>query len=176
MELDNVQLYEGQYSVSFTVDGVTKNTWTDWGLIPSTRHSEPVNGVWSQAVTAPGTNGENNLVRLYPYSVANNTKALKGALRKDNRDRILSEEKYAGKYHAYDIFQPKSGALSFIIADQTVSFFEKQKEIANFMHCKNGTMTMDSYPGETLNVFITVEGPSSGETYSSVSISYSILE
>ena len=169
MVLDNVDIYNGQHSVSFTIGGVTKNTWTDWGLIPSSRHSEPVYGIWSQKVSASGVNGQEDLIRKYPYTSVNSHAKLIESLNNDNRERILSES-------GYDIYQPTSGSLSFIIADQTVSFFKKEQEILNFMHNRTATMIFADDPSKVYKVRVAVGDFSSGSNYSGVSISYSVLQ
>lgn len=169
MVLDNVKEYTGQHSVTFTVDDVSKNTWTDWGLIPSSRHSEPVNSIWSQVVNVTGVNGQEDLIRKYPSNSVNSYSKLKNALKNDNRDKILSDE-------GYDIYQPSSGSLSFIIADQTVSFFKKQHEILNFLHNRIATMVLQDDPDKVYLVRVTVDSFSNGDSFSSMSISYSILD
>ena len=168
MNLSNVYEYTGQHSVTFTVNGVTKNTWSDWGLIPSSRHSEPVRGIWSQVVTIPGVNGQEDLVRKYPYNAVNSHSKLRNALKNDNRDKILSDNEY-------DIYQPMNGSLGFIIADQTESFFAKEQTIINYMHGKKGTMKFADDPSKTYTVLLSVESFSSSETFSSLSISYTVL-
>lgn len=168
MNLPNVYDYTGQHAVTFTVGGQSRNTWTDWGLIPSSRHSEPIHGVWSQATTVPGVNGQEDLVRKYPYNAVNSYSKLRNALKNDNRDKILSDS-------GYDIFQPMNGSLGFIIADQTESFFAKQQTITNFLHGKTGTMRFADDPNKTYSVLLTVESFDSGDTYSSLTIAYSVL-
>lgn len=166
--LDNVDIYTGQHSISFTVDGVTKNTWSDWGLIPSSRHSEPVYGIWSQKVSISGVNGQEDLVRKYPYTSVNSNAKLKESLNNDNRERILSES-------GYDIYQPTSGSFSFIIADQNVSFFRKEQEILNFLHNRTATMIFADDPSKVYKVRVSVGNMGSGSNYSSVSISYTVI-
>ena len=90
MVLPNVD-YMGEHSVTFTVNGVSRNTWTDWGLIPSSRHSEPMNPIWSQKETIAGVNGQEDLIRKYPYAAVNSYSKLKSALKNDYRDKILSD-------------------------------------------------------------------------------------
>ena len=168
MNLSNVYEYFGQHSITFTVDGVSKNTWTDWGLIPSSRFSEPINGVWSQVVETNGINGQANLVRAYPYSVVNSSVKMEQALREDNRNSILAAK-------GYDLLMPSNGSFSFIIADQTVSYFQKRQEITNYMHGKSGTVVFADDPGKIYTVRLSVESFDSGSTFSGVSISYSII-
>ena len=168
MNLPYVYDYTGQHSIEFTVDGVTKHTWNDWGLIPSSRHSEPVNGVWSNPVSITGVNGEEDLVRAYPYDAVNSYAKLRKALKNDNRDNILSSK-------GYDLFQPSTGSFSFIIADQTVSFFQKQQEIMNFLHGRTATMKFTDDSSKTYTVHVTVESFSSGSTFSGVSFGYSVI-
>ena len=166
--LENVKDYHGQHSVTFTINGVTRNTWTDWGLVPSSRHSEPINGIWSQKVTVGGVNGEEDLVRTYPYNAVNSYYKLRSAIENDNRDGIKSES-------GYDIFQPSSGSLSFIIADQDTSFCAKEQEILNFLHSRSGSMIFADDPSKVFQVRITVGSFSSSEKYSGLSISYYVL-
>lgn len=168
MKLDNVYSYDGQHSFTFTKGLVSKNTWTDWGLIPSSRHSEPLSAIWNQAVSTSGVNGEEDLIRLFPFSAVNNYYNLRSELIVDNRDSILEN-------YGYDIFQPKSGSLSFIIADQTVSFFVKSQEIANFLHNQEVLMVPSDDPSTVYTVRTTVDSFDSGTNFSSLSISYSIL-
>lgn len=167
MVLPNVD-YLGEHSVTFTVNGVSRNTWTDWGLIPSSRHSEPVNGIWSQKVSIPGINGQEDLVRKYPYTAVNSYSKLKAALKNDYRDKIQSDS-------GYDIYQPSNGSLSFIIADQAVSFFKKEQEILNFLHNQVATMMFDDDSSKTYTVRVTVSSFDSGANYSGISIAYSVL-
>lgn len=167
MVLPNVD-YLGEHAVTFTVGGVSKNTWTDWGLVPSSRHSEPINSIWNQIVTIPGVNGQEDLIRKYPYNAVNSYSKLKAALKNDNRDKIKSDS-------GYDVYQPSSGSLSFIIADQTISFFKKEQEILNFLHNQVATMVFADDPAKTYTVRVTVGSFDSGDTYSGLSISYSVL-
>ena len=167
MVLPNVD-YLGEHAVTFTVNGISKNTWTDWGLIPSSRHSEPVNGIWSQKETINGVNGEEDLIRRSPYNAVNSYSKLKDALKNDNRDQIKSD-------YGYDIYQPSTGSLSFIIADQSVSFFKKQQEILNFLHNQVATMKFVDDSFKTYTVRVTVSSFDNGQTYSGVSFAYSVL-
>lgn len=167
MDLPYVYDYNGEHSVRFQVDGVWKDTWTDWGLIPSSRHSEPVRALWSQAVAINGTNGQEDLLRKFPYFAVNSYAGLREALVKDNREQILSER-------GYDIFQPLSGSLSFIIADQTVPFMHKKQEILSFLHGKTALMQLTDDPDKTYTVFVSVDSVSSGDSFSQVSITYSV--
>ena len=167
MVLPNVD-YLGEHSVTFTVNGVSRNTWTDWGLIPSSRHSEPVNPIWSQKETIAGVNGQEDLVRKYPYAAVNSYSKLKSALKNDHRDKILTDS-------GYDIHQSNTGSLSFIIADQRVSFFKKEQEILNFLHNQTATMVFADDPSKIYTVKITVASFDSGANYSGMSISYSVL-
>lgn len=169
MYLDNV-IYHGEHSITFTRDGVSKNTWNDWGLIPSTRHSEPVNGIWAQAADIPGVNGQEDLVRLYPNNAVNSHDKLIHSLLDDNREDILGDPT-----RNYDIFQPSSGSLAFIIADQTVSFFTKQKEILDFLHDRTVTMVFADDPSKIFTVRTQVETINSAEKFSNLSIAYSVL-
>ena len=167
--MDDRIMYHGEHSVTFTNDsGVSVNTWTDWGLIPSSRHSEPINGIWSQAVSVPGINGQEDLVRMYPYTSVNSYSKLRSAITNDNRNYILS-------HYGYDIFQPANGSLSFVIADQEESFFTKQQTILNFLHNQRVTMRFSDNPSAAYTVRTTVTGNQNGASYSSISISYSVL-
>lgn len=167
MVLPNVD-YQGEHAVTFTVNGVSRNTWTDWGLIPSSRHSKPVNGIWSQTVSIAGVNGQEDLVRKYPYNAVNSYYKLKEALKNDSRAKIKA-------INGYDIYQPSSGSLSFLIADQGVSFFRKEQEILNFLHNQTATMVFSDDPSKTYTVRITVGSFESGASYSGVSFSYSVI-
>ena len=169
MECDNVYLYEGQHSVTFTVNGVSKNTWDDWGLIPSSRHSEPANEIWSQKVTVGGVNGEEDLVRMYPYRAVNSYALLKSAIQNDNREGIYNAS-------GYDIYKAVSGSLAFMIADQKTNFFRKRQEILNFLHNQQAEMVFADDPEKIFLVRASVDSIESGEQYSSVSISYSIID
>lgn len=167
--MDRVYDYIGQHSVTFTNSaGESRNTWTDWGLIPSSRHSEPVNGVWSNKVAIPGVNGQEDLVRMYPNNAVNSYGKLRSEVLNDNPSYIEST-------YGYDILQPSSGNLSFIIADQEESFFAKQQKILNFLHNQKMTMKFSDDISKTYTVRTTVSSTSSGDTFSSVSISYSVL-
>lgn len=166
MVLPNVD-YRGEHAVIFTRNGVTKNTWSDWGLVPSSRHSEPVNPIWSQKVTIAGVNGEEDLVRPFPYRAINSYELLKDSMKNDNPVKIKQN-------YGYDIFQPSSGSLSFVIADQETSFFKKQQEISNFLHNQRVTMKFTDDMSITYAVRTTVDF-SNGSTYSGLSISYSVL-
>ena len=168
MNLPYVYDYTGQHSVTFTVNGVTKNTWTDWGLIPSSRHSEPIHDVWSNAVTVQGMNGQEDLVRKYPYNAVNSHSKLRNVLENDNRDKIMTDS-------GYDIYLPMNGSFGFIIADQEESFFTKQQQILNFLHGQTGTMKFQDDEDKTYNVLFSVDAIDSGETFSSISISYTVL-
>lgn len=166
--MDRVYDYSGEHAVTFTRGSLTKNTWTDWGLIPSSRHSEPVNGVWSQAVTISGINGQEDLVRMSPYNAVNSYSKLRSAVANDNRNYILNT-------YGFDIFQPSSGSLSFVIADQEQSFFAKQQEILNFLHNRVCTMRFVDDPSKAYSVRTTVSSFSNGDTFSNMSIAYSVL-
>lgn len=168
MNLPYVYEYTGQHSVTFTVSGVTKNTWTDWGLIPSSRHSEPVHGVWNNTVTIQGVNGQEDLVRKYPYNAVNSYSKLRNALVNDHRSKIMSDSRY-------DIYLPMNGSLSFIIADQEESFFTKQQKIVNFLHGQTGTMKFQDDTNKTYSVLLAVDSMNSGENFSSITISYTVL-
>lgn len=168
MKLDNVYEYTGQHAIIFNDGSVTKNTWTDWGLIPTSRHSEPIHPVWSNAVSVDGINGEEDLVRHLPYNAVNNSDKLQSALLNDNPEHILSADKY-------DILQPSSGSLSFYIADQTVSYFKKVQELANYFHGRKLTMIFTDDPTIQYLIRATVESVESGKNFSGISISYSVL-
>lgn len=161
--------YDGQHSVTFTnSSGESRNTWTDWGLIPSSRHSEPVNGIWSNKVSIPGVNGQEDLVRMYPNNSVNSYSKLRSEILNDNPTYIKNT-------YGYDIFQPSSGNLTFIIADQDESFFVKQQKILNFLHNQKMIMVLADDPSKRYTVRTTVGSFSSGDTFSSVSISYSVI-
>lgn len=166
MVLDNVD-YLGEHSVIFTKDGVSVNTWSDWGLVPSSRHSRPINSIWSQKTAIAGVNGDEDLVRPFPYKAVNSYELLKNAIQNDNPSKIKQQ-------YGYDILQPSSGSLSFIIADQTKSFFKKQQEITNFLHNQKVSMKFTDDNSVTYTVRTTVDF-SSSSTYSGVSISYSVI-
>lgn len=166
MVLPNVD-YQGEHSITFIVDGVSRNTWTDWGLVPSSRHSEPINSIWNQTVAIPGVNGQEDLVRKYPYAAVNSYSKLKAALKDDNRNKIKSDS-------GYDIYLPSSGNLSFIIADQRVSYFQKEREILNFLHNQSGTMKFADDPSKTYTCRFSVAF-SSGNDFSGLSVSYSVI-
>lgn len=167
MDLDNVYEYHGQHAVIFSKDSVSIHTWEDWGLIPSSRHSEPVNGLWNKKVDVSGINGQEDLVRLYPYNAVNSYEKLRSAIRNDNRDYILEN-------FGYDIYQPYNGSLSFIIADQTISYFAKEQEIANFLHNQRVTMRFVDDPSKIFTVRTTVT-MTRGDKYSNLSINYSVI-
>lgn len=168
MDLPNVYGYYGQHSVTFVVDGVIRNTWEDWGLIPSSRHSEPVNEIWSHETDIFGINGQEDLVRAFPNIVANSTPNMRTSLRTDNRDSILTTS-------GYDIFNPSSGSLTFTIADQTVSFFKKEEEILNYLHDKEALMIFEDDPEKIYSVRTTVNSFSSAAKYSTLSIDYAVI-
>lgn len=167
MVLDNV-IHNGEHSITFTIGNVSKNTWNDWGLVPSSRHSEPISGIWSNGVSIDGINGQEDLVRLYPYNAVNSTSKLDDAVVNDNRDYLMS-------HYGYDIFQSSSGSLSFLIADQQRSFFKIQQDIMNFLHNQSGTMVFSDDPGKIFTVRTTVESFSNAAKYSGVSINYSVI-
>ena len=166
--LKNVLLYKGEHSVTFTKDGISRNTWNNWGLIPSSRHVEPLDNIWSKEVTVPGVNGQEDLVRSSPYISVNSYYNLRSALLNDNPSKIKSE-------YGYDITMPTSGALSFVIADQKSSYISKVQEIANFLHGCAVTMVFSDNPSQTYTVRTTVESITSDQTYGGVSISYAII-
>lgn len=167
--MDRVYEYTGQHSVTFTnAAGESRNTWTDWGLIPSSRHSEPVNGIWSNKVTTPGVNGQEDLVRMYPNNSVNSYAKLRSEILNDNPAYIKST-------YGYDILQASSGSLSFIIADQEESFFSKEQRILNFLHNQRMTMKFSDDPSKTYTVRTTVSSFQNGDTFSSLSISYSVI-
>lgn len=167
--MDRVYDYTGQHSVTFTnTSGVSRNTWTDWGLIPSSRHSEPIGNIWSNKVTIPGVNGQEDLVRMYPNNAVNIYRKLRSELISDNPD-------YIKRAYGYDILQPSSGSLSFVIADQDEPFFTKSQKILDFLHNQRMTMQFADDPSKTYIVRTTVGSIQSGETFSSLSISYSVI-
>lgn len=168
MVLDNI-FYDQTHSVTFTnSEGVSKNTWTDWGLIPSSRHSMPVNGIWSNTVEVNGVNGQEDLVRMYPFTAVNSYSKLRAAIRNDNRDYILQN-------YGYDIYQPSSGSLSFIIADQTEAFHKKQQDILAFLHNRRVTMKFSDDETKEYVVRTSVEGFENGRDFSKLSIMYSVI-
>lgn len=166
--LYNVQVYKGEHSVTFTRNGVSKNTWDDWGLIPSPRPSEPVNGIWSKGTAIDGVNGQEDLVRRQPYHAVNSTNLLNQALDNDNPTKIKQAV-------GYDILMAAQGTMAFLIADQNHSFFAKQQEILNFLHNQSMTMVFKDDPSKTYTVRTAVESFSSGAKYSGVSINYSVI-
>lgn len=169
MTVPNV-VYNGEHSVTFTDESGenTYNTWTDWGLVPSSRPSEPVNSIWNNKVSVSGINGEEDLVRMYPFNSINSYSKLRSAIKYDNRDYIKTN-------YGYDIFQPSSGSLSYIIADQSESFFAKQQTLLNLLHNRTMKMKFKDDPSKTYTVRTTVESFSSGANYSTISISYSVI-
>ena len=166
--LYNVQIYKGEHSVTFTKGSVSKNTWDDWGLIPSSRPSEPVNGVWSKGVSIDGVNGQEDLVRRQPYHAVNSTALLNDAINNDNPAYIKSN-------NGYDLLMSAQGSLAFLIADQNTSFFAKRQEILNFLHNQSMTMVFRDDPSKTYTVRVTVDAFDSGAKYSSMSINYTVL-
>lgn len=166
--LRDTLVYKGEHSVTFTKNGVSKHTWNDWGLIPSSRPSEPINGVWSHGVSLNGINGQEDLVRMYPYNAVNSYSRLRSALLNDNQSYIKSN-------YGYDILTAASGSLSFTIADQETSFFAKEQEIVNFLHGQVVTMKFSDDSTKTYTVRTTVESFSSGAKYSGFSINYAVL-
>lgn len=166
--MDNV-VYNGEHSITFVNDSnESRNTWTDWGLVPSSRYSEPISSIWSNEVTANGLSGQENLLRMYPHDSVNSNSKLQSTLQNDNRSYLLLN-------YGYDIFQPKSGSFSFIIADQEKSYFRKVQEILDFLHNQTMKMRFSDIPSKIFVVRTTVDSSSSGETYSSLDISYSII-
>lgn len=166
--LYNVQIYKGEHSITFTKNGVSKNTWSDWGLIPSSRPSEPVNGIWSRGVSIQGVNGQEDLVRRQPYHAVNSSALLNDALNRDNPTRIKS-------LHGYDILLPAQGSFGFLIADQNHSFFAKQQEILNFLHNQEVTMVFSDDLSITYTIRATIDSFESSSKYSGVSINYTVL-
>ena len=167
-DIDNVDWYHGQHSVTFTKNGVSKNSWDDWGLIPSSRHSEPIEGIWSKEQAIDGINGQEDLVRMSPFISVNSYYNLKSILVSDNPDSILANS-------GYDIRQGAVGSLSFYIADQNVSFKAKEQEILNFLHNEQVTMKFADDPNKTYTVRASVDSFNSSSSYSNVNISYTIL-
>lgn len=166
--MDGVYIYDGDHSVTFINDaGESRNTWTDWGLIPSSRYSEPINEIWANKVSIPGINGQEDLVRMSPYTSVNSYSNLRSSVINDNRDYIKEE-------YGYDIYKPTSGSLSFIIADQEESFFAKKQAILNFLHNQRMRMVFSDIPSDVYIVRTTVAFQS-GAQFSSVNISYSVI-
>ena len=168
--LYNVQVYKGEHSVTFTKNGVSKNTWNDWGLIPSSRPSEPVNGIWSRGVSIDGVNGQEDLVRRQPYHAVNSTGLLNDALNNDNPAKIKTASGYR-----YDLLTAAQGSLSFLIADQNHSFFAKQQEILNFLHNQSMSMKFSDDSSKTYTVRVTVDSFDSSPKYSGLTINYTVL-
>lgn len=166
--LSNVQIYKGEHSIDFTKGNVTKNTWSDWGLIPSSRHSEPVNGIWSKSVSIDGVNGQEDLVRYHSYYAINSTELLNQFIVSDNPASIKSR-------FGYDLYLPSQGSLSFIIADQTKSFFSKQQEILNFLHNQSLLMAFTDDNLKTYTVRTSVSSFNSGAKYSGLTIDYTVI-
>ena len=166
--MDNV-VHNGEHSVTFVNEaGERRNTWLDWGLIPSSRPSEPVNPVWNKFVAINGINGQEDLIRMYPTSSVNSYSKLRASVLNDNREYIKS-------YYGYDIFQASSGSLAFVIGDQEVSFFAKEQMILNFLHNQKMTMTFMDDTSKTYTVRTTVDSFTNGKNYSSLVISYTVL-
>lgn len=167
--MDNVY-YDGTHSITFiNSKNVVRNTWTDWGLIPSSRHSEPTNEIWSNAVTIAGVNGQEDLVRRYPYNAVNSYSKLVSSIQNDNPSYILTND-------GYSILKPTSGSFSFIIADQEESHFAKTQKIVNYLHNKKMRIRFSDDPGREYLARVTVGGISSGQTFSTIDISYSVIE
>lgn len=167
--MENVY-YDGAHSITFVnSNDVAKNTWTDWGLVPSSRHSLPTKEIWSNAVTIAGVNGQEDLVRRYPYNAVNSYSKLISSIQNDNPAYILEHD-------GYSIMKPTSGSFSFIIADQEESYFAKSQEILNFLHNKKMRMAFSDDLTRGYVARITVSGINSGQTFSTIDISYSIIE
>lgn len=129
-----------QYSINFTDDqGVTKNTFTDWGLIPASRPSVGRQEIWSNPVSLPGINGQIDLVRPYPYPSVNNYHEFRTALVNDNPT-------YSQQTNGLSLLQNGSGSFSFIIADQTRSWMVIYEDILNFMHNRHMSFQLDLSP------------------------------
>lgn len=161
--------YNGEHSVTFSnASNEIRNTWTDWGLVPSSRHSEPIEELWSQTATVGGVNGQEDLVRLSPFFAVNSYSRLRESIRNDNRDYIKTNL-------GYDIYKPMTGNLSFIIADQETSFFVKTQEIVNFLDNKIMRMAFNDDPSNEYTVRTTVENVNNSTKFSSIEIGYSVI-
>ena len=161
--------YEGVHSITFRNSaGESRNTWTDWGLIPSSRHSEPASGIWSNPVDIPGINGQEDLVRMYPCRAVNSYYMLRSEVENDRRDYILFN-------YGYDIYQAGNGNFSFIIADQEESFHAKMQKILNFLHNQPMTMTFSDDSSKTYHVRTSISGYNVRRDFSSININYSVI-
>lgn len=161
------------HSITFTSeDGTSKNTWTDWGLIPSTRHSMAKREVWSNKVDVVGVNSQPDLVRPYHVSLGLNVNSYSGLTNLINKDT----DDYATTTYEYSILKNGSGSFNFIVADQDRSWITIYSEIMNFMHGQKTKMIFaDDDPDTVYNVLITVGGFQSGNNFSQISISYSLV-
>lgn len=164
-----------QYSINFTDDqGVTKNTRTDWGLIPASRPSVGRQEIWSNPVSIPGINGQADLVRPYPFPTVNSYYEFREALVNDNPT-------YSQQTNELSLLQNGSGSFSFIIADQTRPWIAIYEEILNFMHNRHMRFQLDLAPEDDRSEMSsktyygrTSVSFSNGNDYSKIQIDYQL--
>ena len=163
-------MYDGVYQIKFwdsndSKTATVKRTWDDWGLIPSQRYSHERYGVWSNATTIPGSNGSQDLKRVY-FSDPVNRGYLKKALHNDNIPENI---------RGYTYNQLGNGSFQFIVYDQDRSLVEIVKEVKDFLHNKRvimGFRDTDAEGKEERRWVRTAVSFQTGTSYSSITINY----
>lgn len=137
--------YYGAHSVTFTNDtGESRNTWMDWQLIPVSRPT------------------------ISPPKAQNFTEEIDGVSGKlDFQDSITTSP----------IFFNREGTMEFILdhdSDVYKVWTELYSEISNFLHGRQGTLTLEDEPEYYYEGRFTVEDFKSNADWSTVSIHYDL--
>lgn len=158
------------YSLEFTVGAVTKDTWHDWYLIPTSRPLISVPALKTHYVDIPGRSGSLDLTQ---YLTASST--------------------YPNGYPTYE---NRTGSWEFIVSNPNIdisgrdddwnwvdfeipgvderTWLSVYQEIMDFLHGKEVVVTMSEDPNYTYLGRITVNSWKSEDQYSVITLDYNL--
>lgn len=137
------------HSVQFSRNGVAKNTWADWYLVPSSRPVINPPSPKTISVDIPGANGVIDL-----------TEVVSGDVVYENRTGSLE----------FIVMNTGTGSK-----EKPMEWFELYTEIMDFLHGRVVALTLEDEPNYFYEGRCSVSGWTSGENYSTITIDYDLF-
>ena len=137
-------IYDGKHSVTFMVDGESKNSWRDWCLAPSSRPVIAPPSVREFSVEIEGKDGKYDFADeiFASPTLSNRTGTIEFLIDHDN-------EKYVSWYATYS-------------------------EVMNFLHGKSGRLVLEDDPSVYYEGRFSVSDFKSESDYSAITIGYDL--
>lgn len=150
-----ISQYNGSHSITIGIDPITKlacrNTWTDWGLIPSSRPLVNMPEVNSKYLEIPGMNGKYDLT-----------------------DALCNYPTYgmrtgSWEFHiAHDVLAPKYGVSEDHVWEVVY------EEIAGYLHGQGLRCILDDDPWYYYDGRFSINSFKSNKAYSTITIDYTL--